>query len=128
VDDTPKAFVEELRSAILKKRVGQIALAVVLAQAVWRLLNSFTWFLIMPIVRRFLEGGNESVLVGTAGLISWDNVLGSVMEFLLAVVVVFYLNRWIHRRSLPTTSDTEQGYTLVGERIMADNGPNEPRS
>jgi large-conductance mechanosensitive channel len=127
VDDTPKAFVEELRSAVLKKRVGQIALAVVLAQAVWRLLNSFTWFLVMPVVRRFLEGQNQSVLFGTAGLISWDNVLGSVMEFLLTVVVVFYLNRWIHRRSR-VTSHTEEGYTLVGEKIMADDGRNEPRS
>lgn len=126
MDDTPKAFVEELRSAILKKRVGQIALAVVLAQAVWRLLNSFTWFLVMPIVRRFLEGRTQSVLFGNAGLISWDNVLGSVMEFLFTVVVIFYLNRWIHRRSSRTTSHAEEEYTLVGETI--DDGRNQPRS
>ena len=34
MDDTPKAFLEELRTSVLKKRVGQIALAVVLAEAV----------------------------------------------------------------------------------------------
>jgi len=34
MDDTPRAFFEELRSGILKKRVGQIALAVVLAEAI----------------------------------------------------------------------------------------------
>ena len=78
----------------------------------------------MPVVRRFLEGQNQSVLFGTAGLISWDNVLGSVMEFLLTVVVVFYLNRWIHLRSR-ATSHTEEGYTLVGERIRTDDGRNE---
>jgi large-conductance mechanosensitive channel len=32
MDDTPRAFLEEFRSSILKKRVGQIALAVVLAE------------------------------------------------------------------------------------------------
>jgi hypothetical protein len=41
--DTPKALVEELRSALLRKRVGQIALAVVLAEGAWRLINSLVW-------------------------------------------------------------------------------------
>lgn len=127
MDDTPKAFIEELRSAVLRKRVGQIALAVVLAQAIWRLLNSFTWFLLMPIVRRFLEGQNPSVLSGSAGLISWDKVLGSVMEFLLTVVVIFYLNRWIHRRS-DGVVDPGEGFTLVGERVGTGEGRHEAQS
>ena len=29
----------------MKKRVGQIALAVVLAEAIWRFVRAFTWYL-----------------------------------------------------------------------------------
>ncbi len=32
MDDTPGHFVQELRSSLLKKRAGQIALAVILAK------------------------------------------------------------------------------------------------
>ncbi len=34
MDDTPKGLLGELRASVLKKRVGQIALAVLLAEAV----------------------------------------------------------------------------------------------
>ncbi|MCU1268827.1 MAG: hypothetical protein JWN74_121 [Acidobacteriaceae bacterium] len=117
MDDTPKAFLEELRSSVLKKRVGQIALAVVLAQAGWRLLNSFTWFFIMPVISRFFSGQTESVLFpGTRGKpIPWENLFGSFLEFLLTVIVVFYMNRWISKKPQPTEVSTETEYTLVGE-------------
>lgn len=62
MDDTPKAFLEELRSSLLKKRVGQIALAIVLAEAGWRLVAAFTWELIIPLIGKGLRGNAESVL------------------------------------------------------------------
>jgi large-conductance mechanosensitive channel len=119
MDDTPKAFFEELRSSILKKRVGQIALAVVLAEAVWHLVNSLTWYLIIPLIGKSLEGHTESVLFETATRrpIPWENLFGSIMEFILILIVVFYLNRWIHRRPLPPEEIIGPEYSSVGESL-----------
>jgi len=116
MDETPKAFFEELRSSILKKRVGQIALAVVLAEAVWRLVSSLTWYLIIPLIGRSLNGHTESVLFESATRrpIPWENLFGSLMEFVLIVIVVFYLNRWIHRKPQPTAEEIDPEYSSVG--------------
>jgi large-conductance mechanosensitive channel len=119
MDDTPRAFIEEFRASILKKRVGQIAIAVVLAQAVWRLLNAFTWYLIMPIIGRFVQGQTESVLLplSTARPILWENLFGAVLEFLLTIIVAFYANRWIHAKSHSTEDNAEPEYSLIGEPL-----------
>jgi large-conductance mechanosensitive channel len=121
MDDTPKAFFEELRSSILKKRVGQIALAVVLAEAVWHLVNSLTWYLIIPLIGKSLNGHTESVFfeAPTRRPIPWENLFGSIMEFVLTVIVVFYLNRWIHRKPLPVTEESGPEYSSVGEPLTA---------
>ena len=83
MDDTPKAFLEELRSSLLRKRVGQIALAVVLAEAAWRLVSSLTWYLIIPLIARGLRGNTESVLFAgsTNRPFPWENLFGSLLEF-----------------------------------------------
>jgi large-conductance mechanosensitive channel len=119
MDDTPKAFIEEFRSAILKKRVGQIAIAVVLAEAVWRLLTAFTWYLMMPIIYRFTDGQTESVLLprSSGRPILWENLLGSTLEFLLTIIVVFYANRWIHTKPHSVEGKVEPQYSLVGEPL-----------
>ena len=119
MDDTPKDFIEEFRAAILKKRVGQIAIAVVLAQAVWRLLNAFTWYLIMPIIARFLQGQTESALLprSSGTPILWENFFGSLLEFLLTVIVAFYANRWIHAKPRHPENIVEAEYSSVGEPL-----------
>ncbi|MGD1024877.1 MAG: MscL family protein [Candidatus Sulfotelmatobacter sp.] len=123
VDDTPKAFLEEFRSTILKKRVGQIALAVVLAEAVWRLVNSMTWYLIIPLTGRAFQGHTESVLFESATTrpVPWENLFGSIMEFVLTLIVVFYLNRWVQRKpaTRPATH-AEMEYNSVGQPLAAD--------
>jgi large-conductance mechanosensitive channel len=100
MDDTPKGLLGELRSSVLKKRVGQIALAVVLAEAIWRLISALTWYLIIPIIGKFLHGQTESVLFEAArsNPIRWDTLFGSLLEFVLVVIVVLFLNRWIQQR------------------------------
>jgi large-conductance mechanosensitive channel len=120
MDDTPKAFLEELRSSMLKKRVGQIALAVVLAEAIWHLVNSVTWNFIIPIIGRSLEGHTESVLFETATHrpIPWENLFASILEFILTLIVVFYLNRWVHRKpSLSVQEEIAPEYSSVGEAL-----------
>jgi large-conductance mechanosensitive channel len=96
MDDTPGHFVQELRSSVLRKRAGQIALAVILAEACLRFLNALTWFLIVPIVGTLLNGHTESVLFQTRVAFPWQQLLGSVLDFAVALIFVFYLNRWIH--------------------------------
>jgi len=123
MDDTPKAFLEELRVSVLKKRVGQIALAVVLAQAVWRFISSLTWYLIIPLIGRVLEGHTESVLFerATAHPIPWETLFGSLLELLLTVIVVFYMNRWIQQKSREAVvEDIATEYSLVGEALTVE--------
>lgn len=124
MDDTPKAFLEELHSSILKKRVGQIALAIILAEAVWRLVNAFTWFLVMPVIAGFFRGQTESVLFRASSRpIAWESLFGSILEFLFTIIVVFYLNRWIHKRPSPQVISEEMEYSLVGEAQSISDAP-----
>jgi large-conductance mechanosensitive channel len=128
VDDTPKAFLEELRSSLLRKRVGQIALAVVLAQSVWRLVSALTWYLIIPLVGRSLRGNTESVLFSGAATLPfpWENLFGSLLEFGLVVILVFYLNRWVQRKPTPaTTEDVDAEYSSTGEVLTTAEGGGE---
>jgi large-conductance mechanosensitive channel len=142
MDDTPGHFVEELRSSLLKKRAGQIALAVILAEACLRFLNALTWFLIVPTVGALLKGHTESVLFQTRVAFPWRQLLGSVLDFGVALIFVFYLNRWIHRPpgetpltiSVPLSEPepevtpvkaqpdepSEVLYNLVGERVSPE--------
>ncbi|MGA8491666.1 MAG: hypothetical protein WB711_14665 [Terriglobales bacterium] len=98
MDDTPGHFVQELRSSLLRKRAGQIALAVILAEACLRFLNALTWFLVVPFIAAVLKGHTESVLfeTQTRAPFPWQPLLGSVLDFAIALIFVFYLNRWIH--------------------------------
>ena len=125
MDDTPKEFLGELRSSLLKKRVGQIALAVVLAQAVWRLVSALTWYLIIPLIGRLLRGNTESVLFSgtTTRPFPWESLFGSLLEFSLVVILVFYLNRWVQRRPTPVTAeDVDTLYSSTGEGVTIEEG------
>ena len=104
MDENPKQFIEELRSAILRKRVGQIALAIVLAQAVIRFLNALVWYLLIPAISNILENHTESVLFKDRRSFPWEQLSGSMLEFIASIIFVFYANRWIHRRASPKES------------------------
>src|SRR5689334_20921297 len=102
MDDTPTAFFTELKNGILKKRVGQIAVAVVLAEEVLRFLATIVWSLIIPVIGKLLQGNTESVLFeGPArNPIPWINLAGAVIELVFVIIVVFYANRWIHGKPI----------------------------
>jgi len=117
MDDTPKGLLGELRSTVLKKRVGQIALAVVLAEAIWRLISALTWYLIIPIIGKFLHGQTESVIFEAArsNPIRWDTLFGSLLEFVLVVIAILFLNRWIQRKpSRPSDEEPTEPDAIEG--------------
>jgi large-conductance mechanosensitive channel len=116
MDDTPANLVEEFRTALLRKRVGQIALAVVLAQAAWRFINSLVWYCIIPAVGKAFQGHTETVLFETAtqNPFPWERLFGATLEFILTLILAFYLNRWIHRRTV-TADEKPEEYTSTGE-------------
>jgi hypothetical protein len=62
MDDTPKHLLDELRTDLLGKRLGQIALAILLGEAALRFVNSLVWYLLIPIFGRALENHTASVL------------------------------------------------------------------
>jgi large-conductance mechanosensitive channel len=140
LDDTPKAFIQELRSSLLRRTVGQIAIAVLLAQAALRLVNALIWYFVIPLLGRALRGDTESVLFSSATTrpIPWENLFGSLLEFTATVVLVFYLNRWVQRKPVPVSEEpirkedvsieevpesaagAKPEYNLVGELITGD--------
>ena len=144
MDDTPGHFVHEFKSSLLKKRAGQIALAVILAEASLRFVNALTWYLVVPTIAALLKGHTESVLfeTQTRAPFPWQPLFGSVLDFAIALIFVFYLNRWIHGSSAedairqagsdalgppevrPLQSEPERPrevlYNLVGERVSPE--------
>jgi len=131
MDDSLRAFVNEFKSGILRKRVGQIALAVVLAEACIRFLNALIWYFVVPLIAWLLEGHTESVLFKRPLVFPWQQIFGSFLEFIVALIFVFYVNRWI-RGALPQPAllpspelsppdDEEEGqepyYNLAGQLV-----------
>ncbi|HTA25114.1 MAG TPA: hypothetical protein VK763_16390 [Terriglobales bacterium] len=134
MDDTPKGFLGEFKSATLKKRVGQIALAVVLAEACISFLNSLVWFLVLPIISSLMKGHTESVLFETKPTFPFERLFAAILEFGAAIIFVFYVNRWIHpTRPKPIISgeqdrrvgdpDPEVYYNLTGDQLNTMDQP-----
>ena len=119
MDDSPREFAREFWSGILRRRVGQIALAVVLAEACIRFLNSLIWYLVVPFLAWLLRGHTESVLFSDRLVFPWQQLFGSFLEFILAVVFVFYVNRWI-RGALPTPRTRDEASTTSAKPILTD--------
>jgi large-conductance mechanosensitive channel len=99
-DDTPKALWAELQSRIVRTSIGRIALAVVLAQAVLSFIRVLVWNLLMPIVANLLHHQSESVLFERYRNepIRWDYLFNSLLQLVLAVMFVLFVNRWIRPR------------------------------
>jgi large-conductance mechanosensitive channel len=113
VDDSPRSFLSELKSGILKKRIGQIALAVVLAEGCIRFLGAIVWLLVMPAISELMSGSSESVLFRTKPVFRWEQLFGSFLEFAATVIFVFYANRWI-RGAVPDTAAVMPEKSEVG--------------
>ncbi len=109
--DTPKGLWNELQLSILRTSIGRIALAVVLAQAVLGFIRTFVWYLFMPIVAEFLHHQSESVLFEKYrdSPLRWDYLFNSLLQLVLAVVFVLFVNRWI--RPKPATLSAEDELT-----------------
>jgi large-conductance mechanosensitive channel len=124
MDETPKGLLREFRASVLKKRVGQIALAVLMAQAALQLITTVTWYLIIPVLAKFLRGQTESVLFEKSAdsPIRWDTLFGSVLIFLLVLILVLYLNRWIQRRSKPADLLDEEPVISENEALTDTTG------
>src|SRR5690349_19997102 len=78
-DESPKQFLEELKQSIFRRRIGQIALAIVLAEAIIRYLNALTWNVVSPIISNGLKGHTESVLFPGQRTFPWDRLAGSTL-------------------------------------------------
>ncbi len=97
MDDTPSAFFQELRDTVLRRSIGRIALAVLLALALLQLLNAIVVGAIFPILAYLFDPHHQSALFRDQLPIP-RYVLGAYfMQFVLAVIVVFYGNRWLFR-------------------------------
>ena len=104
-DESPKQFLEELKQSIFRRRIGQIALAIVLAEAIIRYLNALTWYVVIPVISNGLKGHTESVLFPGQRTFPWDRLAGSTLEIIVAILFVFYANRWMYGLNRPRKVD-----------------------
>ena len=93
--DSPRQFLDGLKSTIFRRRIGQIALAVVLAQACIRFLNALVWYFVIPVISNALNGHTESVLFKERRTFAWEPLMGNFIDFAVALAFVYFANRWI---------------------------------
>jgi len=103
-DDSPKQVFDGIKFTIFRRRIGQIALAVVLAEACIRYISSLVWYLIIPAIANILDTHAESVLFSTRRHFPWEQLIGNTLEFATVIVFVYYANRWIYGLSRPRHS------------------------
>jgi large-conductance mechanosensitive channel len=108
-DESPKKLLEELKHSIFRRRIGQIALAIVLAEASIRYLNALIWYLVIPVLSNGLKGHTESVLFGSERTFPWDRLAGSTLEIIAAILFVFYANRWMYGLNRPRKIEEIEG-------------------
>jgi|HubBroStandDraft_2_1064218.scaffolds.fasta_scaffold702319_2 hypothetical protein len=99
--DSPSQFIDGLKLTIFRRRIGQIALAVILAESCIRYLNALVWFLVIPAISNVLESHTESVLFKNRRTFPWEQLTGNTIEFISALVFVYFANRWIYGLNQP---------------------------
>jgi large-conductance mechanosensitive channel len=105
--ESPRQFVDGLKSTIFRRRIGQIALAVVLAEACIRFLNAFVWFFVIPVISNALKGHTESVLFKEQRIFPWEQLAGQLIDFAVALAFVYFANRWIMNLSRQRIAESE---------------------
>jgi hypothetical protein len=99
--DSPRQLIDGLKLTIFRRRIGQIALAVILAESCIRYLNALVWFLVIPVISNALESHTESVLFKNRRSFPWEQLTGNTIEFASALVFVYFANRWIYGLNQP---------------------------
>jgi hypothetical protein len=99
--DSPRQFIDGLKLTIFRRRIGQIALAVILAESCIRYLDALVWLLVIPAISNVLESHTESVLFKNRRTFPWEQLAGNTIEFASALVFVYFANRWIYGLNQP---------------------------
>jgi large-conductance mechanosensitive channel len=124
-DDTPRGFLDELRSAFWNRRAGQIALAVLLAQSALRLVSGLVAYLIVPFIASFVNSNSESVLFSSKPPFRWEPLSYLILEFVLVLIIFFYVGRALRPKRLRSNEaeeieiDEQQPAASVGQQVAA---------
>jgi large-conductance mechanosensitive channel len=118
MDDSPTEFLDGLKLTIFRRRIGQIALAVVLAESCIRYLNSLVWYLVIPIISNVLANHTESVLLENRRKFPWEQLAGNTLDFAAALIFVYFANRWIYNLSRPRPSEPETDAAKIPPTAM----------
>jgi hypothetical protein len=121
-DSTPQAFLSSFRSDLLRRRVGFVALAVMLALACLQLLNNLVWYLLIPLFARLIAHSGSVMFDDRQLIFPTQQLMASITQFALAVVAVYYLNRWLVGRRRRPAGPPEQD-PVVNE---LGNNPHDP--
>lgn len=106
-EPSPRELIDGLKLTIFRRRIGQIALAVVLAEACIRYLNTLVWYVVIPLVSNVLATHTESVLFENRRNFQWEAIIGNTLDFAAALIFVYFANRWIYNLSRPRRRKTE---------------------
>jgi large-conductance mechanosensitive channel len=123
--DSPKQFLDGLKLTIFRRRIGQIALAVILAESCIRYLNALVWFLIIPLISNVLETHTESVLFKNRRTLPlpWEQLIGNTIEFASALVFVYFANRWIYGLSRPRRDEPVTDAEAISSAVTSEDDP-----
>jgi large-conductance mechanosensitive channel len=122
LDESPRQFLDGLKLTIFRRRIGQIALAVVLAEACIRYLSALVWYLIIPLIANLLENHSESVIFASRRSFPLEQLAGSTIEFATVLVFVYFVNRWIYNLSRPRRAEllTDDEAALPTDEVDGD--------
>lgn len=104
-DSTPASFLQSLRTDLLRRRVGFVTLAVLFALACLQFVNNLVWYLVLPILRRILSKSGSVIFDDRALEFPTEALIASVLQFALAIIAVYYLNRWLVGRRAAVRAD-----------------------
>lgn len=105
LEESPREFFDGLKLTIFRRRIGQIALAVILAEACIRYLNALVWYVVIPAISNVLATHTESVLFENRRHLQWEQIAGNTLDFAVALIFVYFANRWIYNQSRPRRSE-----------------------
>jgi hypothetical protein len=97
MNEVPQGFSPD-PPADSRKWIGRIALALILAEAIWAFLVALTNDLIVPALARLMGGDAQSPLYLGTGDYNVPGIFAAVLELCFAGIVAVLLNSWLQRK------------------------------
>jgi hypothetical protein len=114
-------------SADSRKWIGRIALALILAEAIWAFLVALTNDLIVPALARVIGGDAQSPLYLGTGDYNVPGLFAAVLELCFAGIVAILLNSWSQRKPKVRSAPVRRTVAPAAQVAAPPVAPQAPR-